>query len=819
MKKFFALVLISTLFTANFLLAQSNNKVANKNIIYVSPVPNSQMNSPLTNIIIRSNDKLNGQTIGNNSITVTGTKSGIHNGNTILGDDGRTIIFNPYRKFSAGEVVSVYLKEGIEDLSGKQIGECNFDFTVSRQNLNTKQESQAQFRNEIESLNINKSGFNPSTEGLRKINKTELNLPADFPQLYVSTSLNPSPGYIFISNFYFSDFNPDTQNQKSHYLMILDNLGKPFFYKKMDGRCLDFKLQPNGMVTYFDNDRDRFFEMNDKFSIVDTFYCKGYRTNAHELQLLPNGHYLIIGDDAEKIDMSKIVAGGDTSAVVIGIIIQELDKDKNVVFQWRTWDHFNITDATDDIDLTAHNIDYVHTNAIEMDTDGNILISSRHMDEITKIDKQTGDIIWRLGGKNNQFQFVNDDIGFSHQHDIRRLPNGDITLFDDGNLHWSQLPSRAVEYKIDEQNFTVELMWQFKNTPDELSGAMGDVQRLDDGNSIIGWGTGSPAVTEVTQQGEKTFELALPDGGINYRAFKFKLNNVFYRNFIPSLNSPANDSEITDTTITLSWNKNKFAQSFHLQLATDSAFANIVYQDSGLVNTSITFDSLEDGIKYYWRVLSGNNTDSVGGYAGYSKPFTFITLLNNPSNLNVKTALTANFLEWENNSSNADSVIIERKGGSDTLNYRVIAIVSGEVSSFVDKTPDTINVVSSLYTYRVKLINKYIASNYTYSPEIIWRAPIYSGKGYIPKTYSLRHNFPNPFNPTTSIVYDIPIDGLVVLKVYDVLGREVKTLVNEYKKAGRYKVRFSGKNLASGIYIYNLTSRDFSQTRKMVLQK
>jgi len=819
MKKIFALILVSLLLTSYCLLAQSNN-ITNKNIIYVSPVPNSRMNSSLTNIIIRSENKLDKQTIGNDGIIVTGSKSGLHNGNSILGDDGRTIIFNPYQKFSYGEVVSICLKEGPVDMSGNQIGEYNFDFTVSSQNLNTEQDVKTQFQNEIEGININKSRFNPSTEGLRKINKTELDLPADFPQLSIPVQANLSPGYIFISNISNADFITDPQNQIVHYLMILYNNGRPFYYKKMNKFCLDFKLQQNGLLTYYDSDYFRFYAMDSQFQVVDSFYCgNGYQIDFHELQLLPNGHYLILGLDRERVDMSKIVPGGDTSATVTGSIIQEIDENRNVVFQWRSWDHFKITDATDDIDLTSSTIDYVHTNAIQLDNDGNILISSRHLDEVTKINRQTGDIIWRLGGKNNQFQFINDSIGFSHQHDIRRLPNGDISLFDDGNLHWSQLPSRAAEYKLDEQNLTAQLVWQFINTPDEYSAAMGDAQRLSDGNTIIGWGTGAPAVTEVTPQGSKVFELFLPDGSMNYRAFRFKLDTSFYQSLVPSLSFPLNDSQIPDTMITLKWNRNKFAQFFHLQLAKDSAFVNIIYQDSNLVDTFVEFDSLEGGISYYWRVLSNNNTDSVGGYAGYSSPFTFTTLVNGPKNFNVETTSYANYLEWVNNTSNADSVIIERKGGSDTLNYKVIATVSGVTNSFVDKNPDAINVVSNLYTYRIKSVNRNVASNYTYSSGINWDAPIYTGNGYKPKTYSLEYNYPNPFNPSTYIVYDIPTDGLVVLKVYDVLGREVKTLVNEYKKAGRYKVRFSGKNLASGIYIYNLTSRDFSQTRKMALEK
>ncbi len=125
-----------------------------------------------------------------------------------------------------------------------------------------------------------------------------------------------------------------------------------------------------------------------------------------------------------------------------GEVIQELDAGHNVVFQWRTWDHYAITDATHE-DLTAATIDYVHANAIEIDADRNLLLSCRHMDEITKIDHVSGDILWRMGGKHNQFTFVNDSIGFSHQHALRRIANGDFTLFDNGNFHTPPF-SRAV---------------------------------------------------------------------------------------------------------------------------------------------------------------------------------------------------------------------------------------------------------------------------------------------------------------------------------------------------------------------------------------
>ena len=89
----------------------------------------------------------------------------------------------------------------------------------------------------------------------------------------------------------------------------------------------------------------------------------------------------------------------------------------------------------------------------------------------------------------------------------------------------------------------------------------------------------------------------------------------------------------------------------------------------------------------------------------------------------------------------------------------------------------------------------------------------------IPTEYALRQNYPNPFNPVTKISYDLPKQGFVSLKVYDMLGREVVTLVNEVKKEGRYLVDFDGSNLASGAYFFKLKSNDFVDVKKMILLK
>jgi len=89
----------------------------------------------------------------------------------------------------------------------------------------------------------------------------------------------------------------------------------------------------------------------------------------------------------------------------------------------------------------------------------------------------------------------------------------------------------------------------------------------------------------------------------------------------------------------------------------------------------------------------------------------------------------------------------------------------------------------------------------------------------VPKTFALEQNYPNPFNPSTAISYQLPVAGNVSLKVFDMLGKEVATLVNARQEAGAYTVNFNANNLSSGVYFYRLQAGNFVQTRKMMLVK
>jgi hypothetical protein len=224
--------------------------------------------------------------------------------------------------------------------------------------------------------------------------------PSTLPLPAIMISSQPAPGVILLSPWWgtltetgtlpvFSDYN--------QFILIIDSTCQPIFYTPTTDRAFDFKMQPNGTLSYFDEYLSSNIVLNLNFQIVDSYTCgNGYQTDLHEFLLLPNGHALLLGLDPEPVDMSSVVPGGNSNATAIGFVIQELDRLKNVIFQWRSMDHFKVTDATHE-DLTAVTIDYAHANALAFDADSNIIVSTRHMDEITKIDRTTGNVIWRWG--------------------------------------------------------------------------------------------------------------------------------------------------------------------------------------------------------------------------------------------------------------------------------------------------------------------------------------------------------------------------------------------------------------------------------------
>jgi len=510
MQKFLAHICFLLMILPNHIFAQ-------KAFNYTSPVNNAKYVSLKSSIILGCGEKIDKSSLSNYTIKVNGTKSGKHLGNLKLSDNEKILIFTPFKYFSTNEVVKVNTYGIIKTITGEKIAPISLKFITTslrkpiHQNfLVPNDENNNLNKFEVPSNNINLEGTINLINGL----------PSDLPSIRIDSVNNPAPGDIFISDF------PYGTTKYGFYLTIYDNSGNVVKYKKLPDRAFDFKVEPNGNLTYYTD--STWFEMDTSFTVIDSFKCgNGYTADPHDFELLPNGHALLIATDTEPVDMSKIVDGGDPNALVIGSIIQELDNSKNVIFQWRSWDHIPITDSYED--LTNHVIDYLHMNSVDFDTDGNLLVSGRHVSMIWKINRSTGDIMWRLGGKENQFTFINEHQSnaptyFSYQHDVRRIANGDITLFDNGNQHIPNY-SRAVEYKLDEENKTATLVWDYRHNPDIYGNAMGSVQRLPNGNTLIGWGrasaTGQAVLTEIHPDKSIALELFYPGNLTSYRAYKF----------------------------------------------------------------------------------------------------------------------------------------------------------------------------------------------------------------------------------------------------------------------------------------------------------
>ncbi|RJP62245.1 MAG: M6 family metalloprotease domain-containing protein [Ignavibacteriales bacterium] len=170
--------------------------------------------------------------------------------------------------------------------------------------------------------------------------------------------------------------------------------------------------------------------------------------------------------------------------------------------------------------------------------------------------------------------------------------------------------------------------------------------------------------------------------------------------------------------------------------------------------------------------------------------------------------------ETNNRGFEIERKIVNEQGSNNSAGFTSIGFVNGKGNStqinsynFTDK-----NVTGNgKAIYRLKQIDFNGKINLSSNVEVKLEAK--------PKEYSLSQNYPNPFNPATKIRYQIPEAGWVTLKVYNLLGNEVATLVNEKKNAGNYDVEFSAKNISSGIYIYKLSCGNFSSTKRMILLK
>jgi len=248
--------------------------------------------------------------------------------------------------------------------------------------------------------------------------------------------------------------------------------------------------QPNGRyvarpATPDPTDLDSWVELDAMGNITRTLGCGlDLQPRPHDLISELDGSYWVMCDEVRTMDLTAV--GGIAAARVTGTAVQHLSAEGRLLFHWSPFDHFAITDGAP-ADRTGASVNWTHGNALDLDVDGNLIVSFRNLGEITKIDVVSGAVIWRMGGRRNQFAFL-DSLSpvFSGQHSARMSAPDELMILD--NLG-SPAESRAERYTVDEAARTARLAHSYSSIPGVVTQIGGSVQSLPGGRTLVSFGT------------------------------------------------------------------------------------------------------------------------------------------------------------------------------------------------------------------------------------------------------------------------------------------------------------------------------------------
>jgi hypothetical protein len=332
-------------------------------------------------------------------------------------------------------------------------------------------------------------------------------LPTDLPS-YTASGLDPSPGYVVFA--------------AGTYGIVIDNTGRVVWYHRFPhGAGLSFMAQPSGHYvarppTPAVGDAEPWVEIDPLGTVPRTLPCaRGLQSRLHDLIGQPDGSYWLMCDETRTMDLTA--EGGVPAARVTGTVVQHVGEDGSLLFEWNPFDHFAITDL-DPGERTGVNVNWTHGNSIDLAPDGNLLISFRSLGEVTKIDTETGTVIWRLGGLRNEFSFLSTSApAFAHQHSVRSCAAGELAILD--NLG-TPGESRAERYVIDEASRTARLVQSYASVPGVVTQIGGSVQPLPGGRTLVSFGT-EGRVEEYDADGRMTWHIE-GDAGYVFRAQRIR---------------------------------------------------------------------------------------------------------------------------------------------------------------------------------------------------------------------------------------------------------------------------------------------------------
>src|SRR5215208_339678 len=344
------------------------------------------------------------------------------------------------------------------------------------------------------------------------------------PAVEVTTQAHDTaPGYIFVA--------PEEGDARQGGSMIFDDRGEVVWFRPLQGRygrAHDLKVQRyrgKSVLTWMDGVNEYVIFDHSYREIARLSAGNGYYGDHHEFLISPQDTALILIYNAVPWDLSSI--GGLKNGTVWQVIVRELDIESGeVLFEWHSIEHVGLDETYATVSQDGRpGLDYFHANSIEVDHDNNLLVSARQTFTVYKIDRNTGEIIWRLGGKNSDFE-MGPGTRFAFQHDARRQRDGTITLFDNGTtIFHDSVPevveeSRGIVLELDERKMSASLVREYTHPDKQYAHAGGNMQLLPNHNVFIGCGR-ALVFSELSKDGELLFDARLPPPNRSYRYFRF----------------------------------------------------------------------------------------------------------------------------------------------------------------------------------------------------------------------------------------------------------------------------------------------------------
>jgi hypothetical protein len=316
--------------------------------------------------------------------------------------------------------------------------------------------------------------------------------------------------------------------------MILDGRGELVWFRPLDTKGVaDFRVQRYAgrpVLTWWRGRSEKgvgdgtYVIADDGYRQVATVSAgNGLTGDIHEFLITPRDTALITVYRRRPLDLSSV--GGPKRGEVYEGVVQELDiATGRVLFQWNSLEHVRLAESYVDppsasADGTAAPYDYFHVNSVSEDADGNLLVSARNTRAVYRIDRSTGRVLWRLGGRRSDFR-LGPGVRFAWQHDARRQPDGTLTLFDNAAAPQVRPYSRALVLRLDESARRATLVRAYAHPRRLLAASQGNAQALPGGGILVGWGA-QRYVTQFARDGRVVLDLRFGgEGADSYRAYR-----------------------------------------------------------------------------------------------------------------------------------------------------------------------------------------------------------------------------------------------------------------------------------------------------------